>query len=231
MAQTTTRNDLADIVKSYFQKGATAGFDVTDAAKLNPAINRGLADFTAFTYCNRDWSQTLTVSGGIFSYDTSPMFHVENVTVNGNMLMRSRTETGPMSRNMFFTSFPNWAAAASGIPSVWVRDVQSQILLHPKPDATVITVELAGYVYHTAIDVTSGGDTVIISIDDAYIDLVALWIATKILFPGAAGANAFSRLRSLDQMAGEKLKEFKAKNMGESSGPITLFKPNRRISM
>ena len=212
---------LRNLVKEYGKAGGPSFTSMTaaDSTEIDRAILRGLQSFSRYTYCLYSTTGTFSTTASTYNYSVSGFFSIDNIDVGGIILRNDDAGQGPESLARFFRHHPTWRTDPLGPPTKYVLLPQNRIHLYPTPGATY-TVNLAGYIEHPTFTLGTAGTGITLSIEDHVLDLAALWCALQFMYPHAQGETLFQQVMTLDQLAAQRLDEYKAHNRALTAGHV-----------
>lgn len=211
-----TRAEFRDVlVKAYGKASGVSHVPLSDTSALNAIIQRGLEDFTRWTcaiYNFKGREFTLVINEP--RYEISPIFRIDVVFIDNEPLRNPQTGKFQLiSRNDFFTLYPNYLFDSAEKPKIAMMENENIIFLHPKPNAAY-EMYVVGYEQHPVL--SADGDA--LSIPDRVCDLAAMWVAGFLQFPHASGDDMFGKIFARDRFAGGRLQEYKRENLHQNNG-------------
>lgn len=211
-----TRAEFRDaLVKAYGKASGVSHIPLNDTVALNALIQRGLEDFTRWTYSIYNFKgRNFTLIINEPRYNVAPIFRPDVIFVDNLPLRHPFTGKFQLvSRDDFFSLYPSYLSDAPGRPSVAMMEIENTLFLHPTPDATY-EMYVIGYEQHPVLN----ADNDVLSIPDRVCDLAAMWIASLLQFPHASGDDTFGKIFARDKFAGVRLQEYKRENLHQNDG-------------
>lgn len=197
-----------DMVLPYGEQTGVFAYDISNTPAVNSAIERGLKDFTRFTYCLFEPNYTLQLQQGVAEYDAGLVFEPINVVVDDSLIYREDGRPGVEGVGILQTvRWGKWYDHAQAKPYRVVRLPGNKLLFLPIPDSDY-TAHIIGWREHS--DYTAESQE--IEVEDNWLDAAAMWCASKLSYPAMTGQAIFEQILARDQRAGQSIMEYRRFN-------------------